>query len=139
MPENFQVTIFFNDKFNGFDDGIYVALRLIEIIAKSNKKSSELLDGINKYYTTEELKIKVSDDSKFKIIEDLVNFAKENNLNLVTIDGCKIITEGGFVLIRASNTGPDLSFRVEDKEKGNLDVVKNYWAFKIEEIKNKYL
>ena len=59
---------FFNDKYLGFDDGIYSGLRIIEILSKTDKKFSELLDNINKYYSTEELKVKVTEDTKSKIV-----------------------------------------------------------------------
>lgn len=139
LAGEFSGHIFFNDRFSGFDDAIYVALRMIEIISNSNSKCSALLNGISKYHTTEEIKIKVTDQNKFKIIDDLVALAKEKKLESQTLDGLKIISETGFILIRASNTGPDLSIRIEDKEISNLHILKSYWIDEIGKILKKHI
>jgi phosphomannomutase/phosphoglucomutase len=112
--------IFFNDKFNGFDDGIYASLRMIEILTHTPKTVSELLEGINQYYSTEELKIKVPDDIKFKKIETVKKYCQEKNYNILTIDGCKVLFDDGFALIRASNTGPNITMRFEATTKERL-------------------
>ena len=67
--------VYFQDKFPGYDDGIYASLRIIEILSHTDKTLSSLLDGINKYYNTPEIKIEVSDNVKFKII-DIYNLIK---------------------------------------------------------------
>ncbi|MGI6329706.1 MAG: phosphomannomutase/phosphoglucomutase [Bacilli bacterium] len=116
--------IFFNDKFHGFDDGVYSSLRMIEIISKENKAVSSLLEGISKYYSTEELKIKADDNIKFKQIEQVKEYCLEKNYNILTIDGCKVLFEDGFALIRASNTGPNITMRFEAKTETRLKEIK---------------
>ncbi len=119
--------IFFNDRFPGYDDGIYASLRLIEILTNTNKTCSELLDNINHYYSTPELKIKAEDSKKFKVIDQIVTHAITKKENVITIDGAKIIYDDGFALIRASNTGPNITMRFEALTKERLDEIKAYW------------
>ena len=99
----------FNDKFMGFDSGMYAGLRMIEILSRTSKKLSELLDGVNKYYSTEELKFNSSDDIKFEVINKLIKDYPE----CLTIDGMKMVYDDGFALVRASNTGPTSTARFE--------------------------
>ena len=105
--------VFFRDRFNGNDDGIYAALRLIEILSKTTKTTSQLLEGINTYYNTNELKIKVDDTIKFKIIDKVKDYCKNKNYKIITIDGVKAIFKDGSAIVRASNTGPNITMRYE--------------------------
>ena len=124
----------FRDKYLGFDDGIYAGLRLIEIMSKTNKKFSSLLDGIEKYYSTEELKIKVTEENKFNIVDKILNYVKENNYDYENIDGVRVEFENSWCLVRASNTGPNLTLRFEAKSKNELEKIKNEFENKIDEI-----
>ncbi len=105
--------IFFRDKFPGFDDGIYGGLRMIEILSHCDKKISELLDGINHYYSTEEIKVAVTDETKFEIVEKVKQYAKEKEYQIITLDGVRVTFDDGWALVRASNTGPNLTVRFE--------------------------
>jgi phosphomannomutase / phosphoglucomutase len=112
--------VFFNDKFLGYDDGIYASLRMMEILSSTDKQVSELLEGISHYENTPEIKVKVTEDTKFDIVEKVKDYAKEKQYQLIDIDGAKIVFDDGFVLVRASNTGPDLTLRFESKTKERL-------------------
>ena len=112
--------VFFNDKFPGYDDGIYASLRMMEILSNTDKKVSELLEGISHYETTPEIKVKVTEETKFDIVDKVKDYAKEKQYQLIDIDGAKIIFDDGFVLVRASNTGPDLTLRFEAKNSERL-------------------
>ncbi len=116
--------IFFNDKFPGYDDGIYASLRMMEILSNTNKKVSELLSGITKYYSTPELKMNVSDDKKFALIEQVKTYCQSKNYKFLDIDGCKVIFDDGFVLVRASNTGPQITLRFEATTELRLNEMK---------------
>ena len=105
--------VYFRDKFPGYDDGIYAGLRLIELLSHTDKPLNTLLDGINKYYSTEELKVKVEDEIKFKVIEKINQYCLRKKYNFLTIDGVKAKFEDGFALVRASNTGPNITMRFE--------------------------
>lgn len=127
--------VFFNDKFYGFDDGIYAALRMIEILSHTDKKVSELLENINIYYATNELKIETPDDVKFKKVEQVKEYCLNKGYNILTIDGCKVLFDDGFALIRASNTGPNITTRYEAKSKERLKVIQEEFDTLIHNLK----
>lgn len=115
--------VFFRDKFPGYDDGIYAGLRLIEILSKTNKTVSELLLGINNYYSTKELKMKVNDEIKFDIINKVKEYCLSKNYKILTIDGVKVLFDDGSAVVRASNTGPNITMRYEAKTKERLNEI----------------
>ncbi|MDD3048484.1 MAG: phosphomannomutase/phosphoglucomutase [Bacilli bacterium] len=127
--------VFFNDRFPGYDSGIYASLRLIEILSKTNKTVSGLLEGINKYYNTPEILIKVTDENKFKIVDKVKEYCLNKNYNILSIDGVKVLFDDGFALIRASNTGPNITLRFESKTLERLELIKNEFLNLIEKIK----
>ncbi len=116
--------IFFRDKFPGFDDGIYGCLRLIEILSRTDKSFSSLLDGINKYYSTPEIKVKSTDDEKFKIVDKVKKYAKSKGYKINTIDGVRVEFDDGWALVRASNTGPDITARFEGETEDRMNQIK---------------
>lgn len=105
--------MFFRDKWPGFDDGIYAGLRIVEILTRTDKKASELLEGINKYYSTPEIKIKSTEQEKYLIVEKVKEYAKKMGYETVTIDGVRVEFEDSWMLARATQTGPDVSLRFE--------------------------
>lgn len=115
--------LFFRDKFPGFDDGIYAGLRMIEILSYMNEPFSSLLDGISHYESTEELKIKVTDENKFQIVEKVKQYAKEREYDIVDLDGVRANFNDGWALVRASNTGPNITMRFEAKTKERLQEI----------------
>lgn len=130
--------LWFNDKFPGFDDGIYAGLRLIEILSKTNKKISELLDGINKYYSTDEIKIEAADNVKFKIVDDVKNYCIGKKYEIIDIDGVRATFTDSWALVRCSNTGPNITVRFEAKTKKRLEEIKKEFLDIIDEYKNRY-
>lgn len=112
--------VYFRDKFPGYDDGIYAGIRLIELLSNVDKPLNTMLDGINKYYSTEELKVKVDDEIKFEIIEKINQYCLKKKYNFLTIDGVKAKFEDGFALVRASNTGPNITMRFEATTESRL-------------------
>ena len=125
----FSGHLWFNDRFPGFDDGIYAGLRLIELLSNTDKSVSMLLNNIEKFITTKEIKVRVTDESKFKIVEYVKEYAKEKGYMFYDIDGVRIEFPDGFALVRASNTGPDLTLRFEARTEERLNEIK-------EEFKN---
>lgn len=126
--------IYYRDKFPGYDDGIYAGLRIIERLSYTNEKLSELLNGINKYYSTKELKIKVEDSEKFKIIDKVKEYAISKNYNIVTLDGVKVKFDDGFALVRASNTGPNITMRYEGNTRLKLKEIEDEFTNIVNEI-----
>ena len=113
----FSGHMFFNDRFPGFDSGIYASLRLIEILSYNDKKTSQLLENVNKYYASDEIKINSKDENKFIVVEKVKDYSINKGYKISTIDGVRITFDSGWILIRASNTGPDLTIRIEAKTK----------------------
>jgi phosphomannomutase/phosphoglucomutase len=116
--------IFFNDKWYGFDDGHYSGARIIELISLKNSSISKINDKLPKLYSTPELNIRVTDENKFKIIED---FSSQCSLKgeKITIDGLRINFQNGWGLIRASNTTPKLVMRFEGNSIEVLNDIQN--------------
>lgn len=112
--------VWFRDKWPNIDDGLYAGLRLIEIMSNTNKTITELLKGINKYYSTPEIKIESSDDEKFQVIEKIKEYCIEKGYNINDIDGVRVDFENGWALVRASNTGPNITARFEGKTEEDM-------------------
>ena len=119
--------IFFNDDWYGFDDGIYSALRLIEILSKRKSSPHQIFANYPKNYSTPEINIPISDKRKFEIIEVLKPIVNKNEYKLVDIDGIRLEKENCWGLIRASNTSPNLVLRFEGKSEQDLNEIKNYF------------
>ena len=113
--------VYFNDKWPCFDSGIYAGLRLVEIMSHNDKTVSQMLDGINNYYSTEELKFKSSDETKFGIVEKVKEYAMSKGYDCNTIDGVRVTFSDGWALVRASNTGPNLTARFEASTEEKLN------------------
>ncbi|MCI9232979.1 MAG: phosphomannomutase/phosphoglucomutase [Bacilli bacterium] len=124
--------IFFRDKFPGFDDGIYGGLRVIEILSHTEKDISQLLEGIHQYYSTEEMKIAVTDETKFEIVEKVKEYAKNKNYSIISLDGVRVAFDDGWALVRASNTGPNLTARFEATTEERLEELQNEFLNVIE-------
>ncbi len=130
--------IFFRDKYVGIDDGIYAGLRMLELLSKTDKKLSELYNDINVYYSTEELKIKVTDENKFKIVDKIKEYCKEKNYNIIDTDGVRAEFEDGWALVRASNTGPNLTARFEAKTPERAQDLQKEFQAVVDGLKEQY-
>ena len=128
--------VWFRDKFPGFDDGIYGGLRLIEILSKTDKKMSQLLDGINHYYSTEELKFHADDSIKFDIVEKVKKYCEEKNYSMITIDGVRVTFDDSWALVRCSNTGPNITVRFEAKTEQRLNEIQSEFTNLLNELLN---
>jgi phosphomannomutase/phosphoglucomutase len=104
--------MFFADRYFGFDDAIYAACRLIEIVAKSGKPLSYQMEGIPKLVSTPELRVDCPDDKKFQVVEKVAAKVRER-YKVIDVDGVRAIFEHGWGLVRASNTQPVLVMRFE--------------------------
>ena len=116
--------IFFADDYYGYDDALYVGLRLLQILSKTDKKLSELTKDIPNYFSTPEMRIDCdNDEEKFKITKKAVEFFK-SNYECITIDGVRIKFKDGWGLVRSSNTQPVIVCRFEAKTKEKLQEYK---------------
>ena len=117
--------VWFRDKWPNIDDGLYAGLRLIEIMSKTGKSITEMLEGINKYYSTPEIKFEASDDVKFKIIEKIKEYCIDKGYKINDIDGVRAEFGNGWALVRASNTGPNITARFEGKTEEDMEKIKD--------------
>lgn len=102
--------IFFEDRYFGFDDGIYAAIRFLEVMQKFGRTSAELLDELPKMVSSPEHKIVVDDNEKFQLVERLKSLVPAPFLD---IDGVRKSYDYGWWLVRASNTGGNIICRFE--------------------------
>jgi len=131
--------IFFKDKFPGFDDGIYAGLRMVEILSNINQSMSSLTTDIKHYFSTDEIKIRVTEETKFIIIEKIKEYLDSNNYKYIAVDGVRAEFDDSWFLVRASNTGPDLTLRFEAETPDKLDMLKNKYLDLINEIIKKLI
>ncbi len=125
--------IFFADRFYGFDDATYAGARVLEILSKTDKPLSELLSDIPPTFSTPELRVDCSDESKFEIVASIAkHFAATNEV--ITIDGARILFENGWGLVRASNTQAILVLRFEAETEENLNRIRATVEMKVNEL-----
>ena len=122
--------LFFNDRYFGFDDALYATFRALELIDDGFDFDKEF-EALPQVYSTPEINITVTEDTKFKIIEDLKR-ALENPpadfpkiKDIITVDGVRVIFENGWGLVRASNTTPKLVTRFEANTEENAKIYEN--------------
>lgn len=116
--------VFFNDRIPVIGSGIYAGLRMVEVLSKTDKKLSDLVEGISKYYSTEEIKIHSPNDIKDRVIEDIKKYCINMRFNIDLTDGVKIIRPDSWALIRVSNTGPNITVRFEADTEDKLFLIK---------------
>ena len=116
--------IFFADKYYGYDDAIYAALRLLSIIATSGKSLATWRDSLPTTISTPELRFPVDEARKFVVIEEVKKRLKKSGAKVIDIDGVRVMTEDGWWLLRASNTQAALVARAEAQTNDGLKRLK---------------
>ncbi len=111
--------ICFADNYYGFDDAIFAACRLLELVAASPQSISQMLANVPKTASTPEIRVDCPDDQKFQIVQELTEYFR-GSYDVVDIDGVRINFEKGWALIRASNTQPVLVLRFEADTEARL-------------------
>lgn len=129
--------LYFRDKDADCASAIYAALRLLEILSKTSEKLSKITKEFPKYFATPEIKIPCNDEKKFMVVEKIKKYAQNNNYPYNDIDGVRITYTNGWALVRASNTGPNLTFRGEATTSDGIKILENIYLPLInEKIKN---
>ncbi|WP_460854116.1 phosphomannomutase/phosphoglucomutase [Pseudomaricurvus hydrocarbonicus] len=105
--------IFIKDRWYGFDDGMYAAARLLEIMTLRDQDIDSLFESFPVLPSTPELKIPVAEERKFAIVEQLIQQGDFQNGKPITIDGLRVDFSKGWGLVRASNTSAALTLRFE--------------------------
>jgi phosphomannomutase/phosphoglucomutase len=111
--------VFYNDPPLNFDDALLAAGKLVEYLSRAERALSELLDELPRYYTSPEMRIPCSEIEKFGVVEAIKESFIQTH-EVIDIDGARIGFEGGWALVRASNTQPVLSVRMEGRTEEDL-------------------
>ncbi|GAB6390121.1 phosphomannomutase/phosphoglucomutase [Stutzerimonas marianensis] len=112
--------VFFKERWYGFDDGIYSAVRLLEILSQDKRNAEQVFASFPNDISTPEINIKVTEESKFTIIEALHRDAHWGEASVTTLDGVRVDYPKGWGLVRASNTTPVLVLRFEAESEEEL-------------------
>ena len=126
--------IFFKERWYGFDDGIYSAARLLEILSQGKDSAEALFAAFPNDISTPELNIHVTDEGKFSIIDALQRDAHWGDANLTTIDGVRVDYPKGWGLVRASNTTPVLVLRFEADDQAELERIQDVFRAELQKI-----
>lgn len=116
--------IFFADKWYGFDDALYCAVRLIGLVSKLNQPLSELRDRLPPVVNTPETRFQVSEERKFQVVQEVKARLKDEGADVNDIDGVRVKTADGWWLLRASNTQDVLVARAESGTPEGLERLK---------------
>ena len=128
--------IFIKDRWYGFDDGMYAAARLVEILSLQDQSLDQLFDEFPKSISVPEIRIIVDDQKKFAIIEQLKTKGIFDEANINHMDGIRADFAEGWGLIRASNTGPQITLRFEADNNSSLKRIKNIFARELTKVDN---
>lgn len=111
--------MFFADRYFGYDDALYAALRLLEILADTGKSISELLSDVPPTFNTPEIRVECPDKVKFAVVEQVTEYFRQRE-DVIDIDGVRVLFGDGWGLVRASNTQPALVLRFEALSEARL-------------------
>lgn len=125
--------MFFEDRYFGFDDAIYAACRLLEIMSNTDKKLSDLISDLPKTFNTPEIRVDCPDDKKFQTVEKAKEYFRSRH-KIIDIDGARVLFNDGWGLVRASNTQPALVLRFEALSEPRLYEIRNYMEGIVKEL-----
>ena len=116
--------MYFSDRYLGYDDAIYGACRLAEILAQADEELGETISALPKTYATPEIRVPCPDEEKFKVVDAIAEELKKDH-KVIDIDGARVVYEKGWGLIRASNTQPVLVLRFEAQTEKLLEGIRS--------------
>ncbi len=122
---------FFKERWLGFDDGMYAACRLLEILAASGLDADDLFDDIPDAVSTPELKIEMEEGAHYRFIERFIKSAKFPGARITSIDGIRADFDDGWGLVRCSNTTPCLVLRFEGTDDAALKRIQELFRTQI--------
>jgi len=123
--------LFFGERYFGYDDAIYAGARLLEILSKTGSRVEDLLAGVPRMVTTPEIRVDCPDDRKFDVVAAITKAFKET-YNVIDIDGARVQLNGGWGLVRASNTQPALVLRFEATNPTRLEEIRRIFMDQVE-------
>jgi phosphomannomutase/phosphoglucomutase len=127
--------MFFKERYFGYDDAIYASLRLLEILARSDRPLSALLDDLPKSVCTPELRVECPDGKKFVLAAKATEYFRRH-YDVIDLDGVRVKFAEGWGLIRASNTQPALVLRFEASSQEKLNEYRAIVEDKLRELEN---
>ncbi len=113
--------IFFADRYYGFDDAVYVAVRLLGVLGRSGESLAEMLDKLPPVFNTPELRIPCEEARKFAVVEEVRERLRRRGAEIIDIDGVRVRTPEGWWLLRASNTQAVVVARAESTSEAGLE------------------
>ncbi len=116
--------LFFADRYFGYDDAIYAAVRLLEILSQTDQKISELFSDVPKTFATPEIRVDCDDDKKAAVVEKIKHHYR-NTPDIIDIDGIRIPFQDGWALVRCSNTQPVIVLRFEASSAESLQKIRS--------------
>ncbi len=116
--------VFFKERWYGFDDALYTAARLLEILSADTRKSVDIFAALPNSLATPEINVPIEDERKHKFVEQLTNQGIFGDGKLIDIDGVRVEFSHGWGLVRASNTTPNLVIRFEGDDQQSIDKMK---------------
>jgi phosphomannomutase len=116
--------VFFADGYYGYDDALYAAVRLLDIVAKSDQSLAEMISAMPQMVNTPEIRIDVLEERKFAIVDEVLAQARSANLDINDVDGLRVTGPDGWWLLRASNTENALVVRCESHDQEGLERLK---------------
>jgi len=125
--------MFFEDRYLGFDDAVYASCRLLEILAATGRRISDLLSDLPRTYTTPEIRVDCPDDKKFDLVDKAIRYFK-SRYDIIDIDGVRILFDDGWGLVRASNTQPALVLRFEAMSEARLKEIRRIVASVLDDL-----
>lgn len=126
--------IFFKDRWYGFDDALYSAARLLEIVSKSSLDVSSQFALVPNSINTPEIKIPIYEERKFSFMQEFINKATFPDAKLISIDGLRVEYTDSWGLLRASNTTPCLVARFEAQNNEGMEQIKSRFKLQLREI-----
>lgn len=114
---------FFKHRYFGFDDAIYAACRLLEILSQGSKSLSAYLSDLPKTYNTPEIRVDCPEEKKFALVAKVKQMLS-TECQTIDIDGVRVVFEDGWGLVRASNTSPVIVLRFEAESKSRLQEIR---------------
>ncbi|MCH8998181.1 MAG: phosphomannomutase/phosphoglucomutase [Proteobacteria bacterium] len=124
--------LFFADRYYGYDDALYAAVRLVEILSRSEESLAEFRDGLPQVVNTPEIRFPCAEDRKTAVIEEVRARLVAEGAEMTEIDGVRVRSQDGWWLLRASNTQDVLVARCEAADQAGLDRLKATLAAQLE-------
>lgn len=127
----FSGHMFFGERWYGFDDGLYAACRLAEILSTHGESLDDCIARFPATINTPEIIIPVPDQYKFQLVDKIIKNADFSSGKINTMDGIRVDFSNGWGLVRASNTGPALTARFEADTRENLEIIQEEFKAQI--------